>query len=87
MPDKKMTKKVGPITLGNTYEDSVHGFKGVATVYSTCLTGCNRVCLEKMDDTTNELREMWLDETRLKGVVLEKIENGPMGDPPRRGAK
>lgn len=83
---KKMTKKVGAVTLGERYTDSVHGREGVATCYATHLTGCNRVCLEWSDKDGN-IKDMWVDETRLEGVVQEKPEKGPGADPPRRGLK
>jgi len=82
----KMTRKVGPITLGERYTDEVHNREGVATCYAIHLTGCNRVCLEWMDDR-GEIRELWVDETRLKDVVLAEVESGPGSDPPRRGVK
>lgn len=80
-----MKKECGPITLGEKYTDSVHNITGIATAYCTHLTGCNRICLEWVDN--NDIKEYWVDETRIKDLVLEKVEDGPGNDPPRRGMK
>jgi hypothetical protein len=87
-----MLKKVGPITLGLTYTDAVHGIKGVATCYATHLTGCNRVALEWVDKD-GQPKEMWIDETRLldeNGEYVIKPKDrvdGPGKDPTPRGIK
>ena len=83
---QKMTKKVGPITLGEEYTDMVHNRTGIAVCYATHLTGCNRVCVE-WKDKDGEIKDMWVDETRLKGVTLDEVQDGPGQDPPRRGIR
>lgn len=72
--------------MGERYTDSVHAREGVATCYAIHLTGCNRVCLEWVDKD-GDVKEMWVDETRLEGVELAARENGPGPDPKRRGIK
>lgn len=96
--DKELEKhapkrEVGPVTLGNTYTDSVMGIEGKATCYAIHLTGCNRVCLERILPD-GEVREYWVDENRLvdqnqKPVIDREAEKepGPGNDPPSRSAQ
>lgn len=87
-----LLKEVGTVTLGLEYEDVLHNRKGTATCYATHLTGCNRVCLEWVDKN-GDVKEMWIDETRLMNmhgspvVNSAKIEPGAGSDPPRRSIK
>lgn len=88
-----MTKKVNNCILGDTYIDTLHKREGIATCYATHLTGCNRICLEWIDND-GDIKELWVDETRLKhkktGDMLiepEDIEPGPGPDPKKRGIK
>ncbi len=74
------------IILGEKYRDMVHGFEGVATVLSRHMTGCDRVCLEAMDDKS-DLKEYWFDITRLEDVKIpasEQKTGGPQSAPPSR---
>lgn len=88
---KKITRKCGPITLGETYTDIVHNRSGVAICYAIHLTGCNRVCLEWVNND-GEVKDIWVDESRLvdkhqKPLVAEEAEAGPGSDPPKRGIR
>ena len=66
------------IKLGRTYTDSLHGISGIATVYSQYITGCNRVCLERVGED-GLIIEYWVDTTRLDGVQLPEGDNKPGG--------
>lgn len=53
-----------PCTLGEEYEDSITGFKGIATSRTTFLYGCVRIGLEGKG-TDGKPDEMVFDEQRL----------------------
>ncbi|KQV66601.1 hypothetical protein [Caulobacter sp. Root343] len=78
--------------LGSTVKDRITGFSGVATSYTTYLTGCNRVGVTPTVDADGKTREdAWFDEQRLDviadkdKVVLDNSAAG-FGATPRRQA-
>lgn len=56
----KMTRQAGPITLGESYTDTVHDRKGIAETYAIHLTGCNRVGLS-YTDKDGDVKDFWVD--------------------------
>jgi hypothetical protein len=67
------------VKLGEMYEDSVTGFKGVATGRTTYLYGCVRVGLEGKDKPTEII---WFDEQRLTKYT-DATSGGDMPSPSR----
>jgi len=65
------------LELGKVYRDSVHGWEGIATSRTEFLTGCDRVCLERMQD--GEIKESYFDVTRIEGVELPPEQKKPGG--------
>lgn len=57
--------------LGNVVKDIYTGLEGVATGYSEWLYGCNRICVEVVEN--NEPKDCWFDEQR-----IEFVKSGPM---------
>ena len=62
------------IELGDTVEDVISGFKGVAIARTTWITGCNRIIVQPLFDAKKqELPEtMQFDEPMLKIVARAK---------------
>lgn len=53
------------IVLGNTYQDKITRFKGVATGHVTYLSGCNQVLLvPQVNDKGELVASEWFDEQR-----------------------
>ena len=77
--------KSDKVVLGKTYQESLHGRKGVAVSLAHYLTGCSRVSLEWLG-ADGEVKEAWVDVTTLKDVKLAKEwkdKGGPQKVPPR----
>ena len=68
------------IELGRKYRDNVHGIEGIATASTAYLTGCTRVCLERVHD--GQILTDWFDETALIGAHLSPAEQKPGGPRP-----
>lgn len=69
--------------LGNTVQDLVTGFVGVATGYITYLSGCNQyLCVPKVGADGKIGESVWFDEQRLvrvpgtEDVVLNNVVAG-----------
>lgn len=55
------------INLGNTYEDLVTGFRGVAVGHVEYMTGCNQTLLSPRARPDGSIVEsQWFDDQRLK---------------------
>jgi hypothetical protein len=60
--------------LGNTYRDRITGFSGVATGWTTYISGCSQVLLAPPVDKEGKLVEaQWFDEQRLVDLRAEPI--------------
>lgn len=74
------------VKLGENYRDTIHGVVGIATCRSQYITGCERVCLEYVQD--GDVKEYWVDEIRLEGITEEKAGGShsipPNRNPPKR---
>ncbi len=72
------------IELGTKYKHKLHGFEGVATCVSRHVTGCDRVCLERMmPDGT--VKDFWVDVLLVEGIEIPDAEvksGGPQRTPP-----
>ena len=55
----------------------MHGIEGIAVSHTKYLTGCDQIQLEYMSG--GELRSIWFDITRLKGVKVVKADKKPGG--------
>ncbi len=73
------------IELGTKYRDTLHGIEGIATVQSIHLTGCDRICLEYLKD--GEVKDIWVDITRLEGMETGDTPGGPGKVAPSRDVK
>lgn len=68
-----------PIILGQSYEDKITGFSGVATGFVTYISGCNQALLSPKVGSDGALRDpAWFDVQRLAQVKAERIvlDNG-----------
>ena len=69
--------------LGRTYKDRLHGIQGIATHEIRYITGCNRVCLEKLDKD-GCIQEFYFDVNMvdlMPQVVATNVEVTPKGVP------
>lgn len=64
-----MSKKV--YVLGKEYQDTLHGFRGVATAACSFVNGCDQLCLVRMSG--GELKEAWIDTQQLESFVDRAI--------------
>ena len=71
----------GKVELGARYKCVLHGHIGVAVSEVRFLTGCNRVCLERLDKD-GEVKEFWKDVTMVEKVEAEKVEPKQEDNPP-----
>lgn len=74
------------IELGRQYRDRIHGIEGIAVSHIRYITGCDQVNLERV--VNGEVKNQWVDVTRLEGVELDPEENpggpAPSSLPPAR---
>ena len=66
--------------LGNTYEDKISGFKGVATGFCRYLTGCDQVLLSGKVGSDGHTKTLWTDVQRavkVEGEPRITLDNGP----------
>lgn len=68
-----MTTYKSDIVLGERYTDSQTGFEGVATAVYFFQYGCERVEVQTMDATTQEIRTNCFDSPRLVHVKSGKV--------------
>lgn len=61
------------INLGNTYQDKITGFQGVATGHVHYLTGCNQVLLAPKAISEFGKEPAWFDEQRLELLDAPRI--------------
>lgn len=66
-----------PVKLGKIYKDSIHNIEGVVSVYCHHMTGCDRVCIERV--INGKVEEYWVDVTRLEAVKLTEEQASPGG--------
>lgn len=61
------------IKLGEEYEDTQTGFRGIATATYFYQHGCERVNVEAYDEERREIRSIVFDAPRLKHVNTGKV--------------
>lgn len=62
--------------LGNEYEDTLLGTRGVAVAGAQYLTGCDQLQLT-YTDKSGCVNDVQIDVTRIKDVKVEKKAGGP----------
>ena len=77
------------IVLGEEYEDSITGFKGIAIAFCHYLTSCTQINLLTKVTDGNEVKNYWVDAPRLVGYdeLSAKLEPGGPGDPPTNNGR
>lgn len=75
------------IDLGQTYQDKITGFQGVATGYVQYISGCNQALLAPRVGDDGGLRDpQWFDVQRLEplsGFPVAALDNGATPGPDR----
>lgn len=73
------------IQLGKVYEDSITGFRGVATARAEYLYGCVQIQLtsKKMPKDGKPVTH-WFDEPQLKGIERGIKKHGSYHETPER---
>ena len=63
--------------LGAKVKDELTNFKGIVTVRSEHITGCDRYCVRPRTDDTSEVKgSIWFDEQRLVSKEKDDEEKG-----------
>lgn len=74
------------ITLGEEYEDTQTGYRGIATSIHFYQHACERITLEAYEKKTKEIREMTFDAPRLVNVRSgQRARTDKTGGPARAG--
>lgn len=70
------------LALGELAEDTINGFRGIATARATYMNGCEAFCLERKFDPSaeNQKTAEWVSTTRLKKVEAPAV---PQKVPPK----
>lgn len=68
-----MTGYTSDIILGDEYEDTQTGYKGIATAIYFYQYGCERVNLEAFDKKTQDIRSLVFDSPRVRHVKSGKV--------------
>ena len=82
----KKTTYNSDIIMGDEYEDTQTGFKGIATSIHFYQYACERITLEAYESKSKEIREMTFDAPRLTHVKTQKrATTTRTGGPARAG--
>jgi len=87
---KGKRRKAPEIELGKVYRDSISGFEGVCTGFSSFIAGCDQALIApKVDKDGKHVSGRWFDDMRLIDVEAEKkvkrtsTRGGPQQTPSR----
>lgn len=79
-----MTNYKSDIKLGEKYRDEQTGVEGVATAIYFFQHACERVQLERFNETKGSIEESVFDAPRLKNVKTEKVARATRPGGPAR---